>query len=299
MKYTEYQLQSWTAPLSNTEEKKAENAVSMIKDAIKSNNDLKSREIEVFTQGSFANNTNVRSDSDVDICVMLKDVFNADYPEGKKRDDYGFDPSDFTFKEYRDLVKQALQDKFTSNYVSDGNKSLKIDENTYHVKADVVPSFQLRNYYYNSSLNPDNYVEGIRFWSKDGNIISNYPKRHIQNGKNKNKQTNYRYKKLVRIMKHIKNEMVADQIVDGDMISSFLVECLVYQIPDSIIMKSSSWNNTLGASIYYLYNEINEGRHTEWTEISGMIYLFFGRKWTDKDVLNWLVNVWKFLGYAD
>lgn len=157
----------------------------MIKSAIDANTELKTMDIEVFIQGSFANNTNVRTESDVDVCVMLKDSFHCEYPEGGKDEDYGFTPSDFTFQQYRDLIKKALQDKFRSEYVYDGNKSLKINENTYHVQADVVPAFQLRNYYHNKSKIANNYVEGTWFVSNSGQHISNYPKVHIKNGATK------------------------------------------------------------------------------------------------------------------
>lgn len=299
LKYTEHTLQEWTKPLTETEEKRAENTISMIKSAIESNNDLKLKNIEIFTQGSFANDTNVRSDSDVDVCVMLKDTFHCIYPDGKKNEDYGFVNSPFSFQNYRDLVKKSLQDKFKVESVYDGNKSIKIDENTYHVKADVVPTFQLRNYDYYSSLKAEDYIEGTWFYSKSGQEIKNYPKEHKENGIIKNKRTNYKYKKLVRIMKHIKNDMVEANIVDGDKITSFLVECLVWNIPDNIIVGYDTWTETVKNSIGFLFNEIKDGRNKEWTEISKMLYLFRGRKWTEQDVKNWLYDTWNYMGYNE
>ena len=172
----------------------------------------------------------------VEKCMLVLNRYSFPiYAQGKGREDYGFKASDFTFQEYRNLVKKALQDKFRTEYVYDGNKSLKIDENTYHVKADVVPSFQLRNYYYENSLDPNKYIEGVWLQAKTGEIVKNYPKRHKANGIAKNNNTSYQYKKLVRIMKHIKNEMVEDKKTDGDKITSFLVECLVYHVPNNVI----------------------------------------------------------------
>lgn len=298
MKYSEERLQSWTAPLSDTEKQRADNAIKMIRAAIDGSEELKHMDIEIFTQGSYANNTNVRSESDVDVCVMLKDVFHGVYPDGKKREDYGFTAASLTFSRYRDMVKSALQAKFRSEYVSDGNKSLKIDENTYHVKADVVPAFQLRNYYYWGSTDPGRYVEGIWFMSKDGQEVKNYPKEHISNGITKNNETNYKYKKLVRIMKHIRNEMVDDKKANGDKITSFLVECLVWNIPNSTITGYSTWTETVKQAIIYLYNAIKDGTHTEWTEVSKMLYLFRNRKWTDQDAKQWLCDAWNYLGYG-
>ncbi len=298
MKYSEETLQAWTITLSQTEEQRAENTIKMIRSAIDSSDELKLKDIEVFAQGSFANNTNVRSESDVDVCIMLKDAFHFELPYGKKMEEYGFIPAKLSFFDYRDMVKRALQRKFNTEYVSDGNKSLKIDENTYHVKADVIPAFQLRDYRYWGNTDSNNYIEGTWFMSKRGEEVMNYPKEHIRNGISKNNNTNYEYKKLVRIMKHIRNEMVDDKKTNGDKITSFLVECLVWNIPNITITGYNSWTETVKQAIIYLYNEIKENRHGQWTEVSKMLYLFKSRKWTDNDVKQWLYDAWNYLGYS-
>lgn len=297
MRYTEQQLQSWTSPLSQAEEQRAENTIKMIKAAINANHELSSLDYEVFVQGSFANNTNVRSDSDVDVCVMLKSTFYFDLPRGKTRTDYNIGQGTMEFQRYRDLVKQALQAKFGWQVVTDGNKSLKVRENTYHVQADVVPAFQHRNYAYANSQVSWDYVEGTRFYAKDGREVTNYPKVHVKNGTAKNNRTNYRYKKLVRIMKHIKNEMVDAGRTDGNKITSFLIESLVWNTPDSTITAYNTWTETVRQTIIYLYNSIKDGKHSEWGEVSEMLYLFRGRKWTDQDALQWLFDAWNYLGY--
>lgn len=255
-------------------------------------------DIEVFVQGSYGNNTNVRSDSDVDVCVMLKDVFVVMLPENKVSKDYGFGTSNLSFKEFRCMIKRALDIKFGSTFVIDGNKSIKINENTYHVQADVVPAFQYRNYYYYTSYDPNKYVEGIYLLSSKEEEVVNYPKVHLKNGIDKNISTNREYKKLVRIMKHIKNDMVEENIVDRDKITSFLIESLVYNIPDYLIIKSGGWCDIVRDSLCYLYHEIKNNRHGGWLEVSGMLYLFVGRKWTTDDVLNWIDKTWNYLGYG-
>ena len=107
------------------------------------------------------------------------------------------------------------------------------------------------------------------------------------------------YKRLVRIMKHIKNEMVEDKKTDGDKITSFLVECLVYHVPNNVITGYSTWTETVKKAIIYLYNEIKDGHHTEWGEVSDMLYLFRNRKWTDEDAKQWLITAWNYLGYGE
>lgn len=296
-KYTEDELKKFTAPLTQTEEDRAENTEKMIQSAIEACEELKGYNIEVFPQGSYANNTNVRQNSDVDICVMLKSVFHGEYPDGLSKEDYGFSSSTFTFDEYRKLVRKALADKFSADYITDGNKSIKIDENSYHVKADVVPAFQLRDY--KNSRNTSVFVEGI--WLKameDGEVVKNYPKDHIQNGKDKNVATGRKYKELVRIMKHIKNDMCDIGVCDGNVISSFLIECLVWNVPNEYITGYDSWNMCVKNVIGYLFEQIRDGKAKTWGEVSEHLYLFHrGRKWTTTDVLDYLKSQWDYMGY--
>lgn len=300
MRYSENTLKGWKDPASTTEEQRISNTINMIKSAINSSAELKDFTIEVFVQGSYANNTNVRTNSDVDVCVMLKSTFFTEYPDGKKDSDYGFVDGSITFDEYKKRVKKAIADKFGNEAVSVGNKSLKIRSNSYHVNADVVVAFMLKNYAVINSMDPLQYVEGTRFYGTDGTQVTNYPKEHIANGKQKNNRTNYRYKYLVRIFKRIRNNMVADGVVNGAKISSFLTECLVWNVPDNIITGYNTWTETVRQAIIYIFNEIKDNNHREWGEVSERLYLFHaGRKWTDVDAQNFMRSMWNYLGYNE
>ena len=133
-----------------------------------------------------------------------------------------------------------------------------------------------------------------------GKEISNYPKIHKSNGIDKNNKTNHSYKKIVRILKHIKNNMVEDGITNGDIISSFLVECLVYNVPNNEFAYISNLNETIKRIIRYIYGEITNGNASKWGEVSEILYLFNnGRKWTIEDVKKWLEDTWLYLGYGN
>ena len=297
MKYSETTLKSWTNPASYSEEQKIENTINMIKSAINSSNELNDLTIEVFVQGSYANNTNVRTNSDVDVCVMLTSTFYASYPDGKYESDYGFVAGSISYDEYKCRVKRAIINKFGSDAVTEGNNSLKVKSNSYHVNADVVVAFMLKDYRIINSYDSQDYVEGIRFEASNGITVTNYPKEHIQNGREKNKQTNHYYKYLTRIFKRIRNAMVEDELINGDKISSFLVECLVWNVPNNIITKYPTWEETVKQAIIYLYNAIKENKHTEWGEVSERLYLFVGRKWSASDAQAFLYDMWNYLGY--
>lgn len=298
LKYAETTLKGWIAPASDSEETKIQNTINMIRNAIDSSDELKDLTIEIFIQGSYANNTNVRTNSDIDVCVMLTSTFFTEYPEGKCNSDYGFIKGSITYQEYQRRVKKAIISKFGNNSVTLGNKSIKIKSNSYHVNADVVVAFLLKDFRTINSFDPRYYVEGIRFLSSEGDEVTNYPKEHINNGKRKNTQTNHRYKYLTRIFKRIRNAMVEEQLINGDIISSFLVECLVWNVPNSII-ENYTWTETVKESIRYLYNAIENQEHLEWGEVSERLYLFRGRKWTENDAQSFLLKMWNFLGYDE
>ena len=106
------------------------------------------------------------------------------------------------------------------------------------------------------------------------------------------------YKKLVRIFKHMRNVMVDEGITDGDRISSFLVECLVWNVPNNIITGYSTWTETVKEAIIYTYNAIKDGKHKEWGEVSEILYLFHSeRKWDSKDAQSFLRDMWNYMGY--
>lgn len=295
MRFTEEQLKSWAAALSETEDERAQHSIKMIKDALLESDDLINLDYDIFLQGSYANNTNVRTDSDVDVCVMLKSTFYYRLPNGRKPEEYGIVPATMTFPQFRGYVKDALVSMFGKGNVSDGNKSLKIGKNTYHVQADVVPAFQYRYY---SKINGDIFIEGIKFYSQDGREVINYPKLHKAHGISKNNNTQRKYKRLVRIMKHIKNNMAESGLTDGDKITSFLIECLVWNLPDELICRCDNWNETVYLAICYLYTEIQNQRHIDWKEVSRMLPLFMERKWTDRDVMQWLVAAWNYMDFV-
>jgi len=299
-KFSEQTFDNWRKPASETEEQRISNAISMIKDAISASDKLKDKDIEIFVQGSYANNTNVRANSDVDVCVMLKDTFYSEYPDGKSRDDYGFTAGTNNFDTYRSDLIKALNDKYGKDNIKPGNKSIKITETSYRVEADAVPSFQYRNYKYKNSSDPEKFIEGIKFYAANTNEqVINYPKIHIENGKKKNKDTQRRYKRLVRIFKRIRYKMIDDGEPVNKGITSFLIECLLWNTPNSIFNDYDTWTERLKQAIIHLYNKTEDEKNCKkWGEVSEMFYLFHSeRKWNVKMTNDFLKQMWNYLEF--
>lgn len=197
------QFREWAKPPGTTEEQRIANAEKGIKDALKASDALKNRDIRVFTQGSYRNNTNVRKDSDVDIAVVCYDVFFPDYPEGTTKETFGNIDGDYAYGTFKNEIEQALVARFGHSAVERGNKAFDVHENTYRVEADVAPFFEHRWYHIDGD-----YLSGVELRPDNGQPVKiiNWPQQHYDNGVSKNMATGKRYKSMVRILKCLRNK---------------------------------------------------------------------------------------------
>lgn len=293
-KFTEETLNNWRYPASDTEETKLANAEKMVREAIADSEELKNKSTEIFGQGSYANDTNVKINSDIDINVCLSDTIFIQIPEGKKQEDFGYSDSDYKFSEYKDAVERALVKKFGRKDVIRNDKCITVLENTYRVEADVVPTFK-----YNRHDDNGGKAIGTKFITDEGYPVINYPLQHIENGKLKNSQTQRRFKRLTRIFKRLRYKMIEDKIPVSDNITSFLIECLLWNVPNKVFNDYDTWTERLKQSIIFLYNNTKEDKDCkEWGEVSELLYLFHsGRKWSREDVNSFLLKAWKYLEF--
>lgn len=295
-KFTEEQLNNFRYPPSDTEEQKLANSEYQVKEAIKNSEKLESKTIKVFGQGSYANDTNVKNNSDIDINVRLDDTVYVQVPNNKEKNDFGYSDSNYTFSQYRKDVYDALVEYFGYEYILDKNKCITVLPNSSRVETDVVPTLRLDRY---DTENKTSKIEGVRFIAKDNSVITNYPLKHIDNGKSKNANTQKRFKRLTRIYRRIRYKMIEDNVGVSDNITSFLLECLVWNVPNHIFNNYDTWTDRLKESIIYIYNATKEGEETcnEWGEVSELLYLFKARKWNVKDVNQYMVQMWNYLQY--
>jgi len=293
-KYSEEQFIGWTKPPSDSEKTKLENSERMVRDAINSDEKLKEKSTETFGQGSYANNTNVRLNSDIDINIRYTGGFYFNLPQNKTREDYGLNnPSSYSYSEFKDDVENALVNKFGREDVDRKDKCITIKGNSYRIETDVVPTWNYRRYRENGS-----YVLGAKFRADSSKWVENYPKQHIDNGISKNNNTSRRFKRLTRLHRKLRYKMIDDGENVSDNITSFLLECLVWNVPNRIMNDNNSWTDRLKESIVYIYEHTkDEESCKEWGEVSELLYLFVGRKWTYQDVNSYMVLLWNHLEY--
>lgn len=302
MKYSNEQLKDMAKPASDSEETRMDNATRMVKEALSSNDIIRDDEYEIFAQGSYANNTNVRNNSDVDVNVCYTGAFYYRIPAGTTREQYGLtNPSTYSFGQFKDDIERILVGKFGRDQVVRKNKCIHIKGNSYRTDMDIVPTWKFRRYdnRYNRS-----YVEGVRLYADSGEEVTNFPQQHLANGKFHNVKTKERYKKLVRITKRIHINMENDGYYKNSNITSFLLESLVYLLPDNYYLLNTDyydWNEILKNAISYWYNQTSNenGAWKEWTEVSELLYLMTGHKWSRTDVNVFSFNMWNYLEYGN
>lgn len=267
-------FETWAKPLSDTEVQKCKNARSVIITALNDHSELDGLEISVHAQGSYAANTNVRADSDVDLRVQCSNTFHFKLPPGVEPYQANIStPAALDFATYRSKIGKVLYDRFTIYGVTPGDKAFNVDENTYRINADVVPTFEYREYYWvGSSLY---YRTGSCFFSKSGKFIVNWPDQTLENGKKKNEHTGKRYKKVVRVLKSLRNEMEEKKYDSATKISSHQIACLAYNVMDGFYNNGGDLYDALNAvSGQIWYHAHDSSKAAGWTEIDGIKPLF-------------------------
>lgn len=286
----------WARPPSQSEQDRCDNAVSVVRNAIRSYVAFATRDIDIFAQGSYRNGTNVRADSDVDVCVRCNDVCFSDRADGISEADTGLVDATYTYKEFKDDVGQALRSYLGAAAVSRGNKAFDLHANSYRVDADVVPTFEHRRY----SRGSDGgvcYISGTELRPDNGGRIINWPEQNYRNGVDKNQLTTERFKKVVRILKHVKNEMEENGDASAGRVPSYLVECLVWNVPNGGF-GNSSYTADLRAALLHLYSSTKtDSTCSEWGEVNELKYLFrASQPWTRVDAHAFVVAAW---GYCE
>lgn len=294
-------FRSWAKPSSDTEQQKCDNAVRMVSNAISEDGALSQKNIEVFAQGSYRNNTNVRQDSDVDVCVCLIDVCFVDYSmsEGLTDQVVGLSSSDYTYSGFKNSVEKALVAKFGRANVRRGNKAFDIHANTYRVDADAVPCFEHRRYT-GERLNDGSYyyLSGTEFCPDSGGRVINWPQQHYENGVAKNDAAGNRFKYITRVLKRLRNEMADKGITAAKPIPSYFIECLVWNAPNEGFGHDTYAVDVRHVLAHTFNATINDEKCSEWGEVNELKYLFrIGQPWTRQQAHDFLSAAWDYIGF--
>ena len=293
----EADFKAWSKPPTATEDDRCGNAEAVVRNAIRGYVGFAMRNVEVFTQGSYRNGTNVRADSDVDICVRCMDVCYYDLPDGVSSADVGLVDATYGYAEFKNDVEAALVAYLGEDAVSRGNKAFDLHENSYRVDADVVPAFEHRRYSRKPAGGFD-YLSGTELRPDRGGRIINWPHQNYANGTAKNGRTGQRFKKMVRVLKRLRNEMADQAVAAAQPIPSYMVECLVWNVPDSQFGHDTYCEDVRAILVSLFSSTKEESGCSEWGEVNELKYLFrSSQPWTREQANAFVGAAWNHVGF--
>ena len=255
----ESQLETWSHQGSIAQSAATYHA---IKNALESTRTAyHTKDFKVFLQGSYGNDTNIYTESDVDVVIQLDDIYFSDVsslpPAEKAFFDRDFVPAIYSYDQYRDDVFSALTDRFGAD-VRSGRKAIAVAASGNRRKADVIAAAQFRRYRKFRSIYDSSYDEGICFFTPDGQQIINFPKQHSENLTIKHQASNGWLKPMIRILKNMRRRLVAEGIMSADIAPSYYLEGLLYNVP--AVKFGQSYEDSFVNAINWIQSEADKSR---------------------------------------
>lgn len=291
----------WTGPASEREEDRYKWTRNEINKALREYALLTRRPFEVYAKGSYPNFTNVKRDSDVDVAAELTAFYRNEYigqAADLNLDDVGGTPYNDTYDlpTFKDEVEAALIKRFGKTAVDRGKKAIHIRESRQGLQADVVPCVTHKTWTSRTSC----WV-GIELHNdaRPNAKIQNYPKQHLDRGVQKNDRTHLRYKRVVRILKRLENEMVKQEVISE--VPSFLIESCVWNVPDANFNGPSTWTGRVRNALAHIFNATLSSdcvASSDWMEANGIKYLFHAsQNWTYTQAHEFASEAWDYIGF--
>lgn len=232
MTISESQLETWSKQGSVTQSRETYGTIKGCLE--RADAPYADKDYTVFLQGSYGNDTNIYADSDVDLVIRIDSIFykNIDALSEADKAAYNafFSTGGYSYKDFKAAVTAHLK-RFYGAAVQPGKKAIFVQGVGQRRDADVLPAAQYRKYHSFRSGLDQSYTDGIVFWTSDGVEIVNYPKQHSANCTTKHQATNNWFKPTVRILKNMRNAMVAASYIREGLAPSYFLEGMLYNVP--------------------------------------------------------------------
>jgi hypothetical protein len=234
-------LEHWEKPASLSEEEIVERAASMVRETMARNRWFTAEGVQIVPQGSYYNNTNVRRESDMDLRAIHPSIY-IKYAPGVVRE-YAYRALAYysigrTYGEgasqMRTEISRQLTAKFGVAHVdATGSKAIRlIGVAGSRANLDIVPCFVHHHVVWNPVNKIYQTINGIAILDRTGGLTIDFPEQHHNNGIAKRARTRFRFKKNVRMLKNLRDELVEQGIFGNKELPSYLIESLVYQVED-------------------------------------------------------------------
>ena len=251
--------------------------------------------LDVYLQGSYKNSTDVTKSSDVDLVVQMSTIWRANKESLPADQLVKYDSSyvdvHFPVSQFKSDIQNALNQFFDPQFVSNGNKCLKITEHGKYCSADVIPCFSYRQYGFFESNTNQKYTEGMFFYANNGDFIRNFPKQHYDALTTKSTNTNGAFKETVRMFKNIKDDLIDNHVISKDIVSSYFIENLLYNVP--ITYFSGTYTDRFRSIVNHLCDQYSSGNVNGFTCANGIDQLISEENWRIEDLRLYLIALTK------
>lgn len=277
---TESQLSTWSRQGAV---QTSSSTYTSIKAALDSGTRISSKRWDYFLQGSYANATNIRGDSDVDVVCCLESTYYRDLsllpPHDRALYEHAFPAATYGFAAFKRDVTADMKDYYGEDLVRAGDNAVWVRPASGRLDADVIVCCQYRRYLRFRTVSEQEFTQGITFWRSDGTQVINYPRHHLAACKQKHQATNGWFKPVVRVVKNIRCKMAEAKMISSDVAPSYFIEGLLWNAP------AYCYGRSYSESIVALYNYLTTATGAQcdaWTCPNGVYRLFGPRpeQWT-------------------
>lgn len=278
-------LAHWERPASDSEEQQIERAANMVRTALSGNKRLNDEGVTIRPQGSYYNNTNVRLESDMDLRAnhpSIKIEYAPNVVVEAANTLLGIYNISRTYRDIAQEMRNNLMIELTkefgaANIDASGKKAIRLKKQPgTRADVDIAPAFNYRWVIWNSYTEKYVVEEGIAILATDGTWTHNFPEQHNTNGIAKRARTKHRFKRNVRALKRLRDELVTSYELRPKQAPSFLIESLTYAVEDEYFLIDSDDRYFRALRILYRLDELlNDPRWVgDATEINEIKYLF-------------------------
>jgi hypothetical protein len=283
----EAQLETWSHQGSITQSSTTYNSIKNVLEA--AGTPYAGKNYQVFLQGSYGNDTNIYTESDVDIVIELDDCWQSDLSglTDAEKTTYGqaHVSATYTHVDFKRDVLQVLTSAY-GNQVTSGDKAIAIAASGSRRKADVIAAIQFRRYYRFNSMSDQLFTPGICIWNKARDQIANYPKQHAANLTARHQASNTWLKPMIRVLKNLRGRCISEGLLKAGVAPSYYLEGLLYNVPPAKL--GSSYQDCFINAFNWIQNEadkeklvcaneqyylLRDGSHTCWPKVNGEAFI--------------------------
>ena len=213
----------------------------------------------------------------------------------------GYQPGGRTFAQVVSNVRQEMENEFIDefgilNVDADGGKAVRVKSvPNSRAPVDVVPCFTLHYVEWVPAWGRYHVTKGIVIFPRGGEKIFNFPGQHHRNGVEKRRATQHRFKRNVRMLKRLRDELVERGVIAKGQAPSFLVECLVDGVEDwYFLVDADDKFNRLLRVVQRMHEQLNDAAWVASArEINGVKLLFgLHQPWTPDAAKQFTAAAW-------